>query len=133
MTMMLSRRLLIARLPFVSTRQPSIFPIAVAIAGRGYATAPGPQPKLHPLSPPIPGELDPRFGDLPDWTVPKINRQNLTETPVDPYYDQQNRRYFGEPVTLWQSTFTDFRSLRKMKCYRCSQLTHMIMLLCHLH
>ena len=51
------------------------------------------------MSPPIPGELDPRFGDLPPWNVPVINRQTLTETPVEPYFDQQNRRYFGEPVT----------------------------------
>lgn len=58
------------------------------------------QPKLDPLSEPIPGELDPRFGDLPWWNVPVVNRQNLTETPVQPYYDQQGRRYYGEPVRL---------------------------------
>ncbi len=84
------------RLPLVnSTRQSTVF----GLSRRCYAAqAPGPQPKLHPLSGPIAGELDPRFGDLPPWTVPEINRQNLTETPVVPYYDQQARRYFGEPV-----------------------------------
>ena len=85
-----------ARLPVVnSTRQST----AIAISRRCFAAkAVGPEPKLNPLSGPIPGELDPRFGDLPPWTVPEINRQNLTETPVVPYYDQQARRYYGEPV-----------------------------------
>ena len=72
---------------------------SIAVSRRDYAAkAHGPEPKLDPLSPPIPGELDPRFGDLPPWNVPEVNRQNLTETPVEPYYDVQNRRYFGEPV-----------------------------------
>jgi hypothetical protein len=100
-TTMLGRRALgsSARIPSVfAPHRPSVLPITSAIARRGYATAPGPEPKLNPLSPPIPGELDPRFSDLPAWTVPAINRQKLTETPVEPYYDQQNRRYFGEPV-----------------------------------
>jgi hypothetical protein len=35
---------------------------------------------------------------MPDWSVPEINRQQLTETPVEPYYDQQARRYYAEPV-----------------------------------
>jgi hypothetical protein len=70
----------------------------MAVSRRSYAQAAGPEPKLHPLSGPILGELDPRFGDLPDWNVPEINRQQLTETPVEPYYDQQARRYYGEPV-----------------------------------
>jgi hypothetical protein len=74
-------------------------PFIAAIARRHYAaTAPGPEPKLHPLSGPIPGELDARFGDLPPWTVPVVNRNNLTETPVVPYDDKQARRYYGEPV-----------------------------------
>jgi hypothetical protein len=68
-------------------------------AVRQYAKA-APEPKLHPLSRPIPGELDPRFGDMPQWTVPVVNRQNLTETPAVKYYDQQGRRYYGEPVLL---------------------------------
>ena len=73
--------------------------VAIAISLRQYAAkAHGPDPKLDPLSPPIPGELDPRFSDLPPWTVPPVNRQTLTETPVEPYFDVQNRRYFGEPV-----------------------------------
>jgi hypothetical protein len=72
---------------------------AIAVSRRYYAAkAHGPEPKLDPLSPPIPGELDPRFGDLPPWNVPEVNRQNLTETPLEPYYDVQNRRYYGEPV-----------------------------------
>jgi hypothetical protein len=72
---------------------------AIAISRRYYAAkAHGPEPKLDPLSAPIPGELDPRFGDLPPWNVPVINRQSLTETPVEPYFDVQNRRYYGEPV-----------------------------------
>jgi hypothetical protein len=75
-------------------------PIVIAITRRYYAKDVGSQPKLHPLSEPIPGELDPRFGDLPWWNVPVVNRQNLTETPVQPYYDQQGRRYYGEPVRL---------------------------------
>jgi len=77
--------------------QPSVIPIALAITRRGYAAA-APEPKLDPLAPPIPGEMDPRFSEIPPWTVPAIERQNLTETPVEPYYDQQNRRYYGEPV-----------------------------------
>ena len=83
-----------------STSSPSSSIAVVAISRRYYAAkAHGPEPKLDPLSPPIPGELDPRFGDLPPWNVPAINRQTLTETPVEPYYDVQNRRYFGEPVS----------------------------------
>jgi len=69
------------------------------VLSRYFAKAHAPEPKLHPLSRPIPGELDPRFGDLPDWSVPVVNRQNLTETPVEPYYDQQGRRYYGEPLS----------------------------------
>lgn len=95
---MLCRRILTstARLPIVnSTRQST----AIAISRRCYAApAAGPKVKIHPLSGPIGDELDPRFSDLPWWDVPEINRQNLTETPVEPYYDQQNRRYYGEPV-----------------------------------
>ena len=72
--------------------------MVVAIRSRPYAKAVGPQPKLDPLSGPIGDELDPRFGDLPPWKVPVINRQNLTETPAVPYYDKQGRRYYGEPV-----------------------------------
>jgi hypothetical protein len=75
-----------------NTRQSLVF----TAARRCYAHAP--EPKLDPLSGPIPGELDPRFGDMPDWSVPEINRQQLTETPVEPYYDQQARRYYAEPV-----------------------------------
>jgi len=95
---MLGRRIL------ASTARPSLLNNArqstlVAFSRRCYAAkAVGPEPKLHPLSGPIPGELDPRFSDLPPWTVPEINRQTLTETPVVPYYDQQGRRYYGEPV-----------------------------------
>jgi len=75
-------------------------PITIALINRAYASkAPGSEPKLHPLSGPIPGELDPRFGDLPDWNVPAINRQDLTETPAEPYDDKQGRRYYNEPVS----------------------------------
>lgn len=95
---MLGRRTLAstARLSLLNgTRQ---FPV-IAISRRCYAAkVAGPEPKLNPLSGPIAGELDPRFGDLPPWTVPEINRQTLTEKPVVPYYDQQARRYYGEPV-----------------------------------
>ena len=95
---MLGRRLLAssARLHLLnSTRQSAL----VAVSRRCYAAkAAGPEPKLNPLSGPIPGELDPRFSDLPPWTVPEINRQTLTETPLAPYYDPQGRRYYGEPV-----------------------------------
>ena len=82
-----------------NTRQSAV----LAISRRCYAQAAGPEPKLHPLSGPILGELDPRFGDLPDWNVPEINRQKLTETPVEPYYDQQARRYYAEPVASFKS------------------------------
>ena len=115
---MLSRRILAstARLPLLnSTRQ---FPV-IAVARRCYAAkAAGPEPKLHPLSGPIPGELDPRFGDLPQWTVPEINRQTLTEVPVVPYYDQQQRRYYGEPVSpssFWSMLIFFCRYLKRMK------------------
>jgi hypothetical protein len=63
-----------------------------------------PKPKVDPRSGPLPlsgpllDELDPRFSDLPPWNVPPVNRQDLTETPAEPYYDQQARRYYGEPV-----------------------------------
>ena len=98
------------------------FLISIPIPRRFYAKAVDPQPKLDPLSEPIPGELDPRFSDLPPWNVPVVNRQNLTETPAQPYYDQQGRRYFGEPV-IPPSTFfenvlnTDSRYPKRMKCY----------------
>ena len=98
--MILSRRILASatRHPILSNCTRQSVPV-VAISRRYYAAkAVGPEPKLHPLSEPIPGELDPRFGDLPPWTVPEVNRQNLTETPVEPYYDVQGRRYYGEPV-----------------------------------
>jgi hypothetical protein len=94
---MLGRRILTSTL-----RQSIIYnahqSTVMAASRRSYAHAAGPEPKLHPLSGPILDELDPRFGDLPDWNVPEINRQQLTETPVEPYYDQQGRRYYGEPV-----------------------------------
>jgi hypothetical protein len=80
-----------------TARQSSL--VSIPISRRFYAAVVGPQPKLDPLSEPIPGELDPRFSDLPPWNVPPVNRQTLTETPAQPYYDQQGRRYFGEPVT----------------------------------
>lgn len=98
---MLSRRIAIS-----ATRQFTQIPrqpilSAVAFPRRYYAAhASDSEPKLHPLSEPIPGELDPRFGDLPPWNVPAINRQRLTEIPVEPYYDKQGRRYYGEPVTI---------------------------------
>jgi len=83
-----------------SSLQSSSSIASIAVSRRYYAAkAHGPEPKLDPLSPPIPGELDPRFGDLPPWNVPEVNRQNMTETPVQPYYDTQNRRYFGEPLS----------------------------------
>ena len=98
------------------------FLISIPIPRRFYAKAVDPQPKLDPLSEPIPGELDPRFSDLPPWNVPVVNRQNLTETPAQPYYDQQGRRYFGEPVTPPPTFFenvlnTDSRYPKRMKCY----------------
>lgn len=97
--MLPSRRIVssVARQFIHNTRQ---FPIVIPISRRSYAKDVGPQPKLDPLSEPLPGELDPRFDDLPWWNVPPINRQELTETPVEPYFDQQGRRYFGEPVLL---------------------------------
>jgi len=75
--------------------------VLLSVAQRHYAAkAAGPEPKLHPLSGPIGDELDPRFGDLPPWNIPVINRQNLTETPAVPYDDPQNRRYWNEPVCV---------------------------------
>jgi len=95
---MLGRRILSSavRRPVLGNHQSFV---AGAVARRCYAKAAAPEPKLHPLSEPIPGELDPRFGDMPQWTVPEVNRQNLTEVPVEPYYDQQGRRYYGEPLS----------------------------------
>jgi len=134
---MLGRRLVTSSARLSSTfipRQSSFLPIPLAIVRRGYATTTGPEPKLHPLSPPIPGELDPRFSDYPPWTVPEVNRQNLTETPVEPYYDQQNRRYFGEPVNIPSSTvLICCRCLNKMKYYQYSQSTLIIMSHSDLH
>ena len=77
-----------------NTQSAIVFPISRRFYGKATATP----PKLDPLSEPFPGELDPRFGDLPPWNVPVINRQNLTETPAQPYFDQQARRYYSEPV-----------------------------------
>jgi len=104
--MLTSRRLAsssVARQFILNTTRQSIRS-SIPISRRFYAKA-APQPKLDPLSEPIPGELDPRFGDLPPWNVPAINRQTLTETPAQPYFDQQGRRYFGEPVPPATSFF----------------------------
>jgi len=109
---------------------------AVAISRRGYAAkAHGPEPKLDPLSPPIPGELDPRFGDLPWWNVPEINRQTLTETPVEPYYDVQNRRYYGEPVNLPapRLQLTLYSYPKRMRCWEYSHTMFTITSHFHLH
>ena len=98
--MLASRRIAssVARQFIHNTARQSIL-VTIPISRRFYAKAVDPQPKLDPLSEPIPGELDPRFSDLPPWNVPPINRQTLTETPAQPYFDHQGRRYFGEPVT----------------------------------
>jgi len=86
------------RRPLVFSAQLPSTPIVFAtIVRRGYASE-GPPPKLHPLSKPTADDMDPRFPDLPDWNVPPVNRQDLTETPDEPYFDPQGRRYFGEPV-----------------------------------
>ena len=113
----------------------AIFPIS----GRFYAKAVAPEPKLDPLSEPIPGELDPRFSDLPPWNVPVVNRQNLTETPVQPYYDQQGRRYYGEPVPIpilpFPGKCAEMNSSypKRMKCYPYFHTTFTTTSLSHLH
>jgi NADH dehydrogenase (ubiquinone) 1 beta subcomplex subunit 8 len=100
-------RLLLLTAPQASNPNPiisRIIAIPIYHQGRHYAAAakepdiPLDQRPLDHRGSHVFPELDPRESDLPPWTVPPINRQTLTETPVVPYYDQQYRRYYGEPV-----------------------------------
>jgi len=114
--------------------RPRLFNIA-SITVRRYASHAEPGPKLNPLDPQIPGELDPRFSELPPWTVPVVNRQDITETPVQPYYDVQNRRYYGEPVCIpTESSCPLMLSYpSKTKFCRSSHSTTSVSIVFHLH
>ena len=101
--------------------------IVISIAHRRHYASEPPPPKLHPLSKPTPDDMDPRYSDIPDWTVPPINQQDLTETPVEPYYDKQTRRYYGEPVSIHFPFQSDIcRFLNKMKSCQCLLPMHLV-------